>query len=105
MGAKYRANYGIGFKVEPNETLINTLENDGLCILGYIDKVLEDKYTYFEVGSGDYTGEDNTIYVVLVDEKTPFNLVDSELDELEKLLTSKDLIVSERGLVGGLNIW
>lgn len=105
MGVDYSANYGIGFKVEPSETLRDTLANKDSYILEYIDEILEDKYTYFEVGDASYTGGENTVYVVLADEKTPFNLIDSELDELENLLTSKDLIVSERGLVGGLNIW
>lgn len=106
MGVDYSANYGIGFRVEASAQLLDR-EDDELYLQEYLDEELSDEYRYFEVGSGNYTGKDNDVYVIFRDRSglAPLENYKERLEALRKHLEDILLEVSEEGLVGGLNVW
>lgn len=101
MGVDYRANYGIGFKVNLNS-------GDCDFHLGeHLEEVLDgNDYRYFRVGCGNYTGEDDDYFVVLESVGDLSNLKEL-LEELKSFLLEKQLISEdqEADLVGGLYIY
>ena len=73
MGVDYSANYGIGIKIKSidfeDENLDKEIaELECMSELLY-DKIKNEKYTYFEVGSEDYGGEENDFYIII---RNPF---------------------------------
>ena len=101
MGVDYSANYGIGYKVNFGELQKMDIDDpsDHLYEITYDDQ----RYAYFQVGSGCYTGEENEHYIVL---KKP------ELFDLKNLKDDLDFFLKrhkikadgEFGLHGGLEI-
>lgn len=106
MGVDYSANYGIGFSVKVSAQLLDR-EDGELYLQEYLEENLSNDYRYFEVGSGNYTGEDNDVYVIFKDMAglAPLENYKERLDVLRKHLEDLLLEVSEEGLVGGLNVW
>jgi len=102
MGVDYRASFGIGFKV----SLPYDEENEEDV---YIEEILEgipEGYSYFETGSGNYTGKPNTWYVVIDDIfKDDYENIQQKGEVLQEVLKSLGLeIESKFDVVGGLLI-
>lgn len=101
MGVDYSANYGIGFKVEFDK------QDEDFYLGEYLEDVLENSgYSYFDVGSGMYTGEENDFYVILKSFH-PIETLKERSDLLRSFLLEQNLIKEnqEVDLVGGLLIW
>ena len=111
MGVDYTGHYGIGIEVElidfEDESLsgeIRELE----CMGEFLDERLdEDKYCWFSVGGGTYTGEDNAYFIEIIE---PFSdgldNLSKKRDELLAHLKSIGLTPKgEFGAIGGLEIW
>lgn len=104
MGVDYTANYGIGFKIKMPS--YEELEEMDLDTDSYLSEVLPPNCSYFEVGSGNYSGKMNDYYVILDDD----NLDEGLLERCEKLrngLITEELIEADgqASVVGGLNVW
>lgn len=105
MDVDCSANYGIGYKVEASDELIDCekFENE-YCgeLLEYIDSEINEAFKSFEVGDSAY----NDIYICL---RKPFkNGLDltkrkQELDKEANRLKLK--VVSEFNEAGGLMFW
>ncbi len=101
MGVDYRANYGFGFEVYQSEESEET----------YIGEQLEEllvgtPYTYFEIGDGCYSGDDNTFFVVLKDEH-PLRTLEARARELLKFLNDNKIETTDDVpyTVGGLHVY
>lgn len=111
MGVDYTGHYGIGIKIELIDFDDENLDKE-IAELECMSEVLEekldgDKYSWFEVGQGNYTGKDNDYYIE-VDEpfKDGLNNLEEKRDELLKHLKEIGLEPSgEFGVVGGLEVW
>lgn len=104
MGVDYTANYGIGFQV--NVPDYDELEEMNLDLDSYLSDILPSNTSYFEVGQGNYTGEQNDYYVILDDDEINESLLE-RCEELRAKLLSEGLISSDNkvSVVGGLNVW
>jgi len=104
MGVDYDANYGIGYKVTESDDLPEEELEDGLT--EYIYGNVDDAFEHFEVGEGNYTGEENDNYIVVKDAfKDGLDLTSKKKaldDELKRLKLEP---VGEFADVGGLNVW
>lgn len=104
MGVDYSPNYGIGFRVidtRPEE------DKEEVCFVELLYEEVDfgEDFEWFEIGDGDYTGEDNWYYVCLTD---PFKYgldLTKQKENLEKFLKQNNIKTKgEFGLVGGLLI-
>lgn len=104
MGVDYTANYGIGFllNIPSNEEL----EEMELDVDSYLEDILPSNTSYFEVGGGNYTGEQNDYYVILDDDEINETLTE-RCEDLKVSLLNEGLINSndKASVVGGLKIW
>lgn len=109
MGVDYTGHYGIGFKIK-NIDFEDENTPEEIRELEYMDEFfsekLSDDYGYFEVGDGNYSGEDNTFYVVI---REPFKYgLDLERVKIELINHLKEINIevdSDFDVVGGLEIW
>lgn len=111
MGVDYSGHYGIGIGVESidfnDENLSSEVTELG-CMGEFLDEKLDgEKYGWFEVGEGNYTGEENDFFVEIIE---PFaeglNNLEQKRDELLNHL--KEIGVTpkgEFGAIGGLEVW
>lgn len=105
MGVDYTGNYGIGVQV-----YLPDFEEDHEWYddrLGYLEDVLENApYSYFEVGEGNYTGEDDDIYICI---DKPFENgydITEKVNSLLEFLENTELtVIGKVDEVGGLRIW
>jgi hypothetical protein len=109
MGVDYKANYGIGVKLESLDFEELNLED-----IGYMGEYLDElpkpegiEIEYFEVGQGSYTGEDNDYYLCI---KSPMNegvkALKTKVDLFKNYLKINNIkYIGEVDCVGGLNIW
>ena len=103
MGVDYSANYGFGVKVIINE------EED---FLGWLDETFKDINCiyYFEVGSENYRGDENDIYVCIevedeIDKNNGYNFLNDKAEELINILNEKGIqFKGVPNIVGGLNM-
>lgn len=106
MGVDYSGNYGIGIQVYLSdfEEEDDYYEDD----LGYIESCLENtNYSYFEVGSGNYSGETDDIYIII---DNPFEdgycTLGEKADKLIQFLQENNISFEGKvDVVGGLRIW
>lgn len=80
-------------------------EDENFYIFDFLEEHLKDtKYEFFEVGEGDYTGEENELFVVLDEFKIDF--IKEDLWKLREFLLKLDLIDKDDvpDLVGGLRV-
>ena len=108
MGVDYTANYGIG--VELISLDFDELDMDDM---EYMDEYLEElpkpdniQIEYFEVGQGNYTGEDNTFFLCV-----KASLTDGETEFKRKISVFKEYLEDNKieykgevDFVGGLLI-
>lgn len=97
MGVDYYAHYGIGVKIK-----VKDIDD----FYSYLDERLDiDKYYFFCVGEGSYTGKEDDWYIRL---KKYDLLNDNPIIEKELLLKHLEYIGIETdgefGLVGGLEV-
>ena len=106
MGVDYTGNYGIGVKIFTPD-LDEDEDYDG-DYLSWVDDVLEGTdYYYFEVGSSNYSGGENDIYVII---NSPFENgycgLEEKANTLIQFLQDKNIEFDGKvDVVGGLNIW
>jgi hypothetical protein len=104
MGVDYNANYGIGYQVKGSDDIPEDQLEYGLA--EYLYGKLGDEFEHFEVGEGNYTGEENDIYIVVKSAfKDGLDLTAKKkaLDEEIKRLKLEP--VGKFGDVGGLYVW
>lgn len=107
MGVDYSARFGLGFKVNFKEDIVNEEYGEVEDEFEYLQWLAEGTdFRTFEIGEGSYTGEQNDMYVVL---KDPFDkrdgLYTKEL-ELKTFLDKNGICYEgEFDVVGGLHIW
>lgn len=103
MGVDYTGNYGVGIKIQlPIFDEEHEYYEDEES---WLDQILGEEYSYFDIGAGSYTGEENEFYVCL---KNPFKDGYNITEKVERLKT----FLSENGIksfgevdeVGGLLI-
>lgn len=110
MGVDYSAHRGIGIAIQSIDFDDENLEKEIAeleCMSEVLDDKLNEKYGWFEVGEGNYTGKENDYYVEII---SPFaqglNNLETDRDELLKHLIDVGLTPSgEFGLIGGLEVW
>ena len=106
MGVDYRANYGIGVKLENLD--FDKLDSD--YMEEYLDNLPEPEgidVEYFEVGEGSYSGEDNDFYLCI---KNPMNegvkVLKNKIDLFGNYLRRNNIkYIGKVDCVGGLNIY
>lgn len=104
MGIDYDANFGIGYEVTNSGELSEEDIEDGM--FEYIDENVDERFWCFEAGEGNYTGEDNSSFIVVRDAfKDGLDLTGKKkmLDEELKRLNLSP--VGDFGDVGGLHVW
>ena len=109
MGVDYTANYGIGVKLQEVDFEELNLE-DVECMDDYLEELPEPEgiqTEYFEVGSGSYTGEDNTYYLCIKHPmKEGVKALKTKVDLFKNYLRRNDIrYFGDVDCVGGLNIW
>jgi hypothetical protein len=103
MGVDYTGLYGVGIKIQlPTFDEEHEFYEDEES---WLDQILGEEYSYFDVGAGSYTGESNEFYVCL---KNPFkdgyNILDKVV-KLKKFLSDNEIkFFGEVDEVGGLLI-
>lgn len=111
MGVDYSGHYGIGIGVEPIDFDDENLSSEVAeleCMSEFLDEKLDgEKYGWFEVGQGNYTGEENDFFVEITE---PFadglNNLELKRDELLNHLKEIGLTPKgEFGSIGGLEVW
>ena len=104
MSVDYTGNYGIGYEVIFGEDICDEDMSDGL--IDYIDNQIGDNFSCFEVGSGNYTGEDNDVYIVL---KNPFcdglDLSSKKIEIDNEIKRLKLEAIGDFDSVGGVCMW
>ena len=100
MGVDYKSRFGIGYKIAEQ------IFEDDTCMYEYLEDLCEDKFKYFETGEGDYTGESNEWYVVLINPFLESLDLTKRKEELFNFLSENNIeIIGDFGLVGGLHIY
>lgn len=111
MGVDYSGHYGIGIEVEPIDFEDENLSSEIAeleCMSEFLDEKLDaEKYGWFEVGEGNYTGNDNDYYVEV---HKPFDDGFAELEKKKAELLNhlKEIGLTpkgEFGAIGGLEVW
>lgn len=105
MGVDYTGNYGIGIKVLIPE-LTGEFEDYG--DLEYLEELLEDSEDYycFEVGSENYTGDYNELYVCIEEPFKDGYDITQKVNSLMNFIKENGLdFEGEVNEVGGLHIW
>jgi len=104
MGIDYKGYYGIGYEVIESDKINEEDIEDGLG--EYLYSEVGDDFKYFQTGSGNYTGEEDSCYIVA---KEPFRdgldltLTKERVDKELKRLNVEP--VGCFGSVGGLYVW
>jgi hypothetical protein len=106
MGVDYTGNYGIGVRIlTPDLDEDEQYQGD---TISWIDDILASTdYSYFEVGSANYSGEENDIYVTI---DNPFENgycgLEEKANNLIQFLQDKGIeFEGTVDVVGGLEIW
>lgn len=109
MGVDYSGHYGIGVQVkvidfEDENTPKEIRELDNMY--EFLDETLKDGYSWFEVGEGSYTGEENSFFVKIQEPfKNGFDLTLIK-DEFMEYVKSIGLTpIGEFGSIGGLEVY
>lgn len=110
MGVDYTGHYGIDLQIEPidfeDEHLSSEIAEFEMMSEFLCEKLEDDRFDWFEVGQGSYTGEDNDFFIEIRD---PFSdgiesLVKKE-QELRKYIKSLGLEAKgDFGTIGGLEV-
>lgn len=111
MGVDYTGHYGIGLQIEPidfeDENLSSEIAELEVMSEFLYEKLEDDRFDWFEVGQGNYTGEDNDFYIEI---REPFadgieSLAKKE-QELRDYIKSLGLKAKgEFGAIGGLEMY
>lgn len=111
MGVAYSGHHGIGVKIKSIDFDDENLSDEirGLEVMcEFLDEKLEnERYSWFEVGGGSYTGNENEYYVVI---NLPFaTLISNYENEKNALYDYLDQLgitpIGDFGSVGGLEVW
>lgn len=105
MGVDYSGNYGVGVKIFTPD-LDEDEDYDG-DVMSWIDDVLKGTiYSFFEVGNGSYTGEENEICVCIDNPFSDGFDITDKVSALKFFLAEKGIeYYDDVDVVGGLNIW
>lgn len=106
MGVDYTGNYGIGIQVfmpefEEGHEYYEYSEDEWLE-----DILFNTEYSYFEVGSGAYSGNRNQFYIEINNPfENGYNIQD-KVDKLMDFLKTNDIPYEGKvNVIGGLNVW
>lgn len=114
MGVDYSGNYGVGVQVE-FDNLYNVIaekyevdtDDAEEYALEYLDELLEGtNYNYFEVGDGNYSGQQNEVYIEINDVFKDGYDIREKVTNLIKFCEDNGLtMIGEVDVVGGLEIY
>lgn len=111
MGVDYIGHYGLGFGIETIDFESNEISKDVKeleTMWDLLDEKIDfDKYNWFEVGEGSYTGEENEFYIIIKEPSfTCMEKLTKERDELIKHIYKIGLNVNTGfGVFGGLEVY
>ena len=105
MSVDYTGHFGIGYEIIESDKISDEDIEEGLS--EYLHEIdIDKRFSFFQVGSGSYTGEENKHYLIV---KNPFScgldlsrmkiILDNEIGRLR--LES----IGEFKVVGGLEMW
>lgn len=104
MGVDYTPNHGIGYKIVGVECEVD----EDSSVNEYLYELISNtkNIRYFETGEGNYTGEDNEMFIVI---KKPLEYgldLTQKKKELDLFISENKIIVEgEFDICGGLLVW